>query len=78
MAKMLHVKGISAKGKQRVKQWGDEWVILRETQQVLFDQKEGPWYFIQAASDITEAGKSTRWIHSEADLHFHILAKFGD
>lgn len=77
MAKFAIVKGISEKGQQKIKQWGDEWVILCERQFVMFNHKDGPWYFIQASTDMTETGESTCWVHGKDDPDFK-LHKFGD
>lgn len=70
MDKIIFLKGITKKGKQRVKQWGDEWFILKSAASVLFSDKKGPWFFIQAATDITETGGSTRWINAHMDENF--------
>lgn len=76
MSKMLHLQGKSVKGKQRIKQWGDEWIVLKELDWVIFSGDVGPWYFVQALTDGTQNGNSTRWINSQLDKDFHILAKF--
>jgi hypothetical protein len=76
MSKMLHLQGKTAKGKQRVKQWGGEWLVLNEMEWVFFSQDNGPWFFVQAITDGTQNGSSTRWINSKFDKDFHILASF--
>ena len=62
--------GISKKGKERIKRDGDEWIIIRTADRVVFSTKKGPWLFINTP-DGDE--RTSRWIHASDDENFKII-----
>lgn len=64
----LFLTGKTGKGKNRVRENGQEWVVLQVTGTVLFDNRGGPWLFVNPTSR-TDTDKS-RWIHSTDDKDF--------
>ena len=63
--KRLKLKGISRKGKNRIKQWGDTWIILRD------DMFEGrPAFLVESI-----CGKDWRWVHKQNDENFETVRK---
>ncbi len=78
---MQHVtfllQGITAKGQQRIKEWGKDWIVAEISDTVQFSSEPGPWFFI-IPSDIPTnnsrgAYSGSRWIHSKRDKDFKIL-----
>lgn len=69
----IKLKGITQKGKNRVREQGDEWVVLAETERVLFAPgKQGPWLFI-APHGKGQDDKASRWIKANDDDDFIIV-----
>jgi len=70
LGKTIRLKGKSMKGKNRVREHGDEWNVNAETDRVLFAKdKSGPWlYVVPAGKDHDH--KAGRWIHATNDLDF--------
>jgi len=64
------LKGISKKGKERIKRDGSEWVTVRTSDRVLFSPKKGPWLFIIPPNGDQMA---SRWIHATDDENFKIV-----
>jgi len=64
------LKGKSQKGKNRVREFGDTWIVLQESDTVLFSDKKGPWFFVAYERDMF---RSQRWIHKTEDIDFEIL-----
>jgi len=62
--------GISKKGKERIKRDGDEWVVLRVEDRVLFSSDPGPWLFVIPPNGDERA---SRWIHKTRDPNFEIV-----
>ena len=74
LGKKIKLKGITQKGKNRIRENGDIWVILAETQTVLFAPNEsGPWLFI-SPPNCDQTHKSARWIRSHSDKDFELVA----
>lgn len=49
LGKQIQLKGLSQKGKNRVREHGDRWMVLAETERVIFAPGEvGPWVFIRS------------------------------
>ena len=69
---MLTLVGISKKGKQRVKERGDQWRIVSARDTVLFSDKRGLWFLIVPAGK-PDDDASSRWIHSTNDNDFLVL-----
>ncbi len=72
LGKQIKVSGVSQKGKNRIRQFGDTWVVLAETDRVLFSPSQaGPWIFM-APKGCDQDHKASRWIHGSHDLDFLI------
>jgi len=63
------LKGKTQKGKNRIRELGEEWILIREADSVLFNHERGPWFFIRPASGKPD---KERWIHSKHDVNFEI------
>ncbi len=73
LGKTVQLKGISQKGKNRVREHGDRWVVLAETDRVLFKPNElGPWLFIAPVGQ-GQNDKASRWVRSLHDLDFTVI-----
>lgn len=72
LGKQIKLIGLSQKGKNRIRENGNEWQVLAETNVVLFSpNKQGPWLFITPINQ-TQDSKASRWIHLETDENFKI------
>jgi len=71
--KKIELKGITSKGKQRVKRDGSEWYVVREEDSVAFSTEHGPWLLIDVAhvpdSNISNVA---RWVHKTNDKDFKV------
>jgi len=66
----LKLTGVTAKGKQRIKQAGtDIWQVLTVRDKVHFEMRPGPWWFIGPV-DVENETSFTRWINSKDDRDF--------
>ena len=74
LGKTIQLKGISQKGKNRVREHGDRWTVLAETDRVLFaPNNQGPWLFI-APRGLGQNDKASRWVRATADENFVVIA----
>ena len=77
LGKVIRLKGISQKGKNRIREHGDRWTVLAETDRILFDpSKQGPWLFISPKNAMMGLGqddKASRWIHANNDFDFTVV-----
>ena len=65
----LSLQGISAKGKQRVKSFGNNgWEILNRIDRVQFSSENGPWLLIDNGVE-----DARRWIHETQDKDFSFV-----
>jgi len=70
LGKNIQLRGVSQKGKNRVREHGDRWTVLAETDEILFAPGvTGPFLFI------TPKGKQhddngSRWIKANDDPDF--------
>lgn len=62
VGKIILVGSLSAKGKQRIKDWGSSWKVVDVGQRGLL---------IQAVTDMT--GASKRWLDQPEDSDFRII-----
>lgn len=69
IGKKLVLKGVSRKGKNRVRENGNPWIIEKIQDSVMFSQKTGQWLLISLESD---SGK-WRWIQRNNDSDFEII-----
>jgi len=76
LGKQIKLTGKTQKGKNRVREHGNEWVVLAETQTILFSpSKQGPWLFVapQRSTYPQNQGhddKASRWVHLNNDENF--------
>jgi len=72
LGKEIQMKGLSQKGKNRVREHGDRWIVLAETNRVLFaPDKEGPWLFV-APMGKGQDDKASRWVRVNGDADFSV------
>ena len=75
LGKQITLKGLSQKGKNRIRDNGEKWIVLGETDQVLFSPgKPGPWLFITPVG-CDQHHRAARWIKETDDTDFLITAK---
>lgn len=67
------LKGLTQKGKNRIRELGNEWEIVRETDSVGFSSEKGPWLLITPVTSYNV--DHDRWIHGKQDKDFEILSK---
>jgi len=73
LGKQIQLKGITQKGKNRVREHGDRWTVLAETDRVLFaPSAPGPWLFI-APKGKGQDDKASRWVRSLHDADFTVI-----
>ena len=77
LGKRIKLKGITAKGKNRIREHGDTWTVLAETDRVLFSPtQQGPWLFITpkpAGPGLGQDDKASRWVHLTSDFDFTVM-----
>lgn len=71
LGKEIRLAGVSQRGKNRIREHGELWLVLAETEHVLFNPGPGPWIFI-APHGKTMNDKASRWIHLNDDIDFKI------
>lgn len=64
------------KGKQKLNQFGNKWIVLRSVPDVCFSSFTGPWLFIKPIKDMSkiERQNAPRWIHKNNDKDFLITS----
>lgn len=73
LGKTIQLKGLSNKGKNRIRAHGERWTVLAETDRVLFAPGQtGPWIFI-APHGFGQNDKASRWIRATGDLDFVVV-----
>jgi hypothetical protein len=65
------LKAKTLKGKNRIHEWGNEWLLIRTADTVLFAQRAGPWGLIFPKKGTME---QSRWIHLINDQDFDIIS----
>lgn len=74
LGKTIQLKGITQKGKNRVREIGDRWTVLAEADVVLFAPKEhGPWLFVSPMG-CDQSHKASRWVRANGDTDFTVIA----
>jgi hypothetical protein len=77
LGKQIQLKGLTQKGKNRVREHGDRWTVLAETDRVLFaPSTQGPWIFI-APKGQNQNDKASRWIRATGDTDFFVIVVDG-
>ena len=73
LGKTIRLKGKTQKGKNRVREHGEMWTVLAETETVLFaPSSKGPWLFAAPVGK-NQDDKASRWIHGLNDLNFDVI-----
>ena len=63
------LRGKTQKGKNRVRELGEHWLVCAQRDSVLFDSRPGPWLLVMPAGN----PEKSRWIHATHDNDFEIL-----
>jgi len=71
MTSLIRMNGKTQKGKNRVREHGEIWVVLREADRVIFDSSTGPWAFI-APRGLGRESNGSRWVNLRWDRDFQI------
>jgi hypothetical protein len=72
LGKQIKLSGISQKGKNRVRELGDRWMVWAETDRILFSPTQfGPWLFVSVVGR-TQDDKSSRWVRVSGDNDFDV------
>ncbi len=69
--KRIFLSGKSLKGKNRIKEQGSEFELIRTEDNVLFSSMSGPWLLLQSV----KSPDKIRWVHLINDPHFKIEQK---
>ena len=64
------LKGITQKGKNRIREHGNEWVLIRMIGNAYFSQEAGPWWLVQP---VTGNDDASRWIRNTNDKDFEVI-----
>jgi hypothetical protein len=73
LGKTIQLKGITQKGKNRVREIGDRWTVLAETDVVLFaPNQHGPWLFLSPMG-CDQNHKASRWVRASGDTDFTVI-----
>jgi hypothetical protein len=68
------LSGNTRKGKNRVREHGCEWNVIRTEQTVLFDNRPGPWLWVEPVASPNPKNAS-RWVHERFDVDFKVAIK---
>jgi len=81
LGKIVKLSGTTQKGKNRVREHGDRWTVLAETDRVLFaPSTPGPWLFVTpnpAGPGLGQDDKASRWIRANGDTDFAVTVLGG-
>jgi len=81
LGQQIRLIGTSQKGKNRIREHGDRWTVIAETDRILFDpSKAGPWIFVTpkvAGPGLGQDDKASRWIHASSDFDFRVMPMDG-
>lgn len=64
--------GKTKKGKQRVRDFGPTWSVLRRQDRVLFKPEPGPWLLIAPPGRDSE-DHAARWVREHCDTDFVVM-----
>jgi hypothetical protein len=64
------LRGKSQVGKNRIRELGSEWVIVRESDNLLFNLSSGPAWLLQPVGQNSE---KSRWVFKNNDPHFEVV-----
>lgn len=68
---LIRLKGLSQKGKNRIRELGSEWIVHTQVDRVLFNPELGPWLMVSPVGTDMDH-KSSRWVHATQDKDFTI------
>lgn len=73
LGKEIELQGVSARGKNYIRKRGYHWIVLAETDHVLFGpHNQGDWLFI-TPKGCDQNNQSSRWIKSQGDIDFAVV-----
>ena len=72
LGKTIQLRGISQKGKNRVRELGDRWTVFAETDKVLFNPTKGDWLFVSPVGQ-DQNSKASRWVRANDDVDFNVI-----
>lgn len=67
---IIRLEGKTQKGKNRIRELGDEWIAVKQQNTVSFSNDFGPWVLIHPIDNIDKP----RWIKQDNDPDFQINA----
>jgi predicted glycosyltransferase involved in capsule biosynthesis len=73
---IVTVTHLDKRGKQLIKDLGDQWTVVQVKDKVLFNPDPGPWLFIEPIGSTSVI--NTRWIHETGNYpqyRFKIVEK---
>lgn len=77
LGKIVFLTGITQKGKNRIREHGNLWTVLAETDRVLFaSSAPGPWLFVTpnpGGLGLGQDDKASRWVHANTDVDFKVV-----
>lgn len=62
----IKVRGLSQKGKNRIREHGNVWTIIQISETVRFSSDIGPWLLLRSLN-----GNSIRWMKETNDKDFN-------
>lgn len=75
---VVSLRGKSNKGKQKIRHFGELWVIVGIQDTVQFTHVRGPWINVRSTKQRDEDGNAVnvdfRWVHETSDTDFEILS----
>lgn len=75
LGKTIKLTGVSQKGKNRVRENGDTWMVFAETDHILFAPNDtGPWLYISPEGKMHD-DKASRWVRATGDKDFIVVGK---
>ena len=66
---ILKLEGRTQLGKNRVREHGESWKVVKITQEVIFSDRPGPWFLIEP---VKTGEKGKRWINSDFPIDFFV------
>ena len=64
------LKGKTQKGKNRVRELGSQWTLMRSADRVMFSQEPGPWWLVKPINGFET---DSRWIRNTKDKDFEVI-----
>lgn len=64
----MKLEGITTKGKNKIKEHGDTWVLVERWHEVGFSERKGPWCLVRSIS----TGEK-QWVHYDKDQDFKVI-----